>query len=123
MAACDEGCLEHHMPEQASSATNGAFAAAGAAVMGNGCKAREGGGLFARYLAKLRHFSDQHGAGDRADAGGRAETVSCHTQVFICGYGLLDLRLQLCDLAIQQGSEVSVICARRRLRAKALTAL
>lgn len=40
--ACDEGRLEHHMPQQAPSTCNGALAAHGSTVMCDGREAGEG---------------------------------------------------------------------------------
>ncbi len=43
----DKGCLEQDVAQGAPPAADGAFAAAGTAVAGDGCKSREGGRLFA----------------------------------------------------------------------------
>ena len=52
MVAGDEGGLEYDMSQQTPAATDSALAAHGAAVMCNGCKAGEGGGLFTGDLSE-----------------------------------------------------------------------
>ena len=76
--------LEHHMPEQPSPTTDGAFPAHGSTVMCNGRKACERCGLLACDLAKLGRFGDQHRAGHQANTGngpqdtyGRCERLIC----------------------------------------------
>lgn len=76
MVAGDEGGLEYDMSQQTPAATDSALAAHGAAVMCNGCKAGEGGGLFTGDLSEFRHFRDQHGAGDRADPDQQMQRVA-----------------------------------------------
>ena len=94
VVAGDEGCLEHHMSQQAPSACNGTLAAHGSTVMCDGCEASECSGLFPRDLTKFRHFGNQHGAGDGTDPRDRPKNTRSLGQFYIRGDSLLDLRLR-----------------------------
>ena len=63
----DRRSLEHHVPQQTSPATNGAFPAQSATVMRDGGEPCERSGLFAGDLARFGHFGNQHCAGNRTD--------------------------------------------------------
>ncbi|MDD7970609.1 hypothetical protein PUT78_05820 [Roseinatronobacter sp. HJB301] len=91
--AGDECGLEHHMPQQAPSTCNGALAAHSATVLCDGRKASECCDLFPRDLAKLGHFGNQHGAGDRADPSDRPQNVRSRGKLFIQGDSLSAIAL------------------------------
>ena len=52
--------------------------------------------------------SDQHGAGDRADAGHGTQDLGCFRQIIIGGDEPLDPGLEFCDLAVQQRLEIAI---------------
>jgi len=104
--AGNECGLKHHMPQQASSAADGAFAAQSTAVMRYGREPGECGGLFSGNAPQFGHLGDQHRAGDRADAGNGAQDLGDR------GYDANSLRATLA----RAGTEAVIPSTRSRKR-------
>ncbi len=111
--AGDQCGLEQNMSQRPPSATDCAFSPHRSAVVRDGCKAGEGGGLFTGDLAKFRHFCDQHSACYRPNSANRAQDSGGVRHAWIGGDGGFNLGFQVGDLHAKQGFQFTVHTLKR----------